>query len=79
MVSGTPTLFAEAEELVRAMEEMGPVGDQTVRILRVKGTPTDEVVRLIEQLKGEETGRRKSGSSRRSSRGSRSGGSSRRR
>ena len=78
MVAGTPTLFDEAEQLARAMEEMGPAGGSQMRIIKLRGTPSDEVIRLIEQLKGEESGSsKKSGSSRRrsSSGGSRSGGS----
>ncbi len=74
IVSGSPELFAEAEEMAHALEKLGPAGGQATVMIRLSNTPAEEFERLIELLKGEESS--SGGRSRRSS-PSRSGGSRR--
>jgi type II secretory pathway component GspD/PulD (secretin) len=73
VVSGSWGLFDEAEELANMMEEIGPPGGVGMRIITLGSTPANEVVDLIEELRGDSS----SGKSR-SSRGRSSRGSSRR-
>ena len=65
LVSGSFSLFKIAERLVQAMEKMGPKGGKTMRIITLDKVAADDVIRLIEKLKGDSAGGRKSGSSRR--------------
>lgn len=76
IVSGSPELFDQAEEMLRTLEKMGPPGGKAIKIITVVGTPMEEIERLIALLKGEESSK-KGRSSRSGSR--RSGSSSRRR
>jgi type II secretory pathway component GspD/PulD (secretin) len=69
IVSGAPELFGEAEEMIRAMEKLGPAGGQGFKVIRLANTPAEDIERLIALLKGEQSsgkGRaRRSGGSRR--------------
>jgi type II secretory pathway component GspD/PulD (secretin) len=56
ILSGSGELFAEAEELARTMEEMGPSGGRETRIITVQNVQVDEIERLIEQLTGQSAG-----------------------
>ena len=72
IIAGTPTLFDEAEKLVRALEKMGPSGGRVTKIIPIVNIGMDDVQKLINQLTGESSG----GSSsrpRRSTRGRSSG------
>jgi len=61
IVSGSPTLFDGAEELAKAMEQMGPSGGRTVRVVRTQNLTADEIQGLIDQLTGvEDSGRSRS-------------------
>ena len=65
LVSGSYSLFKRAEELVQAMEKMGPSGGKSMRIIQLGNVPADDILRLIDRLKGGSSGGKKAGSSRR--------------
>lgn len=70
MLAGSPRLFDSAEKMARAVEKMGPSGGKAVRIIPMGKLRGEDIQRLIEQLKGDSSGRGRS--DRRSSSGSRS-------
>ena len=76
ILAGSPVLITQAEEMIHALEAMGPDGGMAMRIIGLNQVPAEDVERLIQQLKGEEAGSRstrsRSGTSRSRS-GSRSG------
>ncbi len=70
ILSGSPSLFDDAETMVRALEQMGPPGGQGIRMITLGRVPADEIQTLIDRLKGDSSGSRsgaRRGSSRRSS------------
>jgi type II secretory pathway component GspD/PulD (secretin) len=69
VVSGSWGLFDEAEELANMMEEIGPPGGVGMRIITLGSTPANEVVDLIEELRGDSSGGKSRSSRGRSSRG----------
>lgn len=72
ILSGPKSKFAEVEQLVRDLEQLGPGGNQVTEVIRINGDP-EEIKQLLEQVIDESKG----GSSSRSS-GRRSGGRRRR-
>jgi type II secretory pathway component GspD/PulD (secretin) len=70
LVSGSPELFDEVEQTVRALEGMGPLDGRTMRIIKPTQFPAEEVQDMIERLKEEQSGSSSSSRSR-SSRGGR--------
>ena len=82
IVSGSPPLFDDAVELAATLEKLSPAGGEVVRIISIVNTPKDEVIRMIEQLRGDQggssRGASRGGSSRRGGSAARSGGSTRR-
>lgn len=64
ILAGSPSLFDGAEELIRAMEKLGPPGGRVTSVITLNRTPVEDIERLIEGLKGEGGG---SSSSRKSS------------
>jgi len=51
LVSGTPTLFDQVEDMIRAFESMGPpAGEVTTAIFRPTNITAEEVQALIDQL-----------------------------
>ena len=65
LVSGSYSLFDDAEKLVKAMEKTGPSSGKTMRIIQLGNVPADDILRLVERLKGGSSGGSKAGSSRR--------------
>ncbi len=54
IVAGSPLLFDDAEKLIRAMEETsGERGGVGIRLITLKNRSADDIIRVIEQLKGE--------------------------
>jgi len=53
IVAGSPNLFDDAEKLIRAMEETSGTSGIGIRIITLGNLPADEVLRVIDQLKGE--------------------------
>ncbi|MCH7595400.1 MAG: hypothetical protein IID35_02480, partial [Planctomycetes bacterium] len=58
-LSGHGSLFADAEAMIHALEEMGPAGGKTTRIVTINRIAVDEVERLIEQLTQQSSGQRR--------------------
>ncbi|MFQ5413588.1 MAG: secretin N-terminal domain-containing protein, partial [Phycisphaerae bacterium] len=57
LLAGSPQLFAQAEQLIHAMEEMGPSGGLAIRILDTPpNMSADELRQLIEQLTADDQG-----------------------
>ena len=77
VVAGSPLLFDDAEKLIRAMEETsGDHGYKGIRMITLKNRGAEDIIRVIEQLKGESvsgTRAKRSGSTRGSGSSSRSG------
>jgi len=77
VVAGSPLLFDDAEKLIRAMEETsGERGGVGIRLITLKNRGADDIIRVIEQLKGESvsgTRAKRSGSTSGSGSSSRSG------
>ena len=56
-------LFDEAEQMIKALEKMGPAGGKTTVVIGPKNIATKDLQRLIEQLTQQQQsggGRRKS-------------------
>ena len=58
-LSGHGSLFADAEAMIHTLEEMGPAGGKTTRIVTINRIAVDEVERLIEQLTQQSSGQRR--------------------
>ncbi len=58
ILAGASTLFDQAEEMIHALEGMGPRGAQGLKIIRLGNVDADEIQQLIEQLKGEQSSRK---------------------
>jgi type II secretory pathway component GspD/PulD (secretin) len=65
-LAGAPSLFKDAETMIKTLEGMGPAGAPTTRVISVKQTKQEDIQRLIDQLtKGAgERGRSRSSGSR---------------
>jgi type II secretory pathway component GspD/PulD (secretin) len=61
VLAGSESLFEQAESLIREMEKTSGTAELDTRILTIRNRQTDDIVRLIERLKGESssTGRSK--------------------
>ncbi|MFQ5423301.1 MAG: secretin N-terminal domain-containing protein [Phycisphaerae bacterium] len=61
LVSASKAKFEEVKELVKTLEDMGPVGGTSRQVIRLKNLSPDQARQLIEQLqqggKGSNTGR----------------------
>ena len=57
ILAGTPTLFDNAEEMIRAMEKMGPAGGRATRVVRLNNVRADDIQRVIDQLTGRSSDR----------------------
>ncbi len=64
ILAGSPSLFADARQLIQAMEKMTPPGGKTIRVISADTVPLDDVKRLIDQLQGDQQGRRGGGGTR---------------
>ncbi|MCH7884675.1 MAG: hypothetical protein IIC01_05430, partial [Planctomycetes bacterium] len=75
ILAGTPSLFENAEKMIRAMEKMGPAGGRATRVVRLNNVRADDIQRVIDQLTGRSSdrGRARRGSSSSGSRGRASG------
>jgi type II secretory pathway component GspD/PulD (secretin) len=56
VVSGYAAMFDQAEALVRKLEEMGPAGEMSTRIVRVGNIKVDQIQKMIDQLTQQPTG-----------------------
>ncbi len=75
VVAGNQSYFNDIEEMVSAYERLGPTGE-TIKIIQLGSTPANEVMALIDQLKGGTTGSKGSrGTTNKRSSGTRSSGS----
>lgn len=54
IVSGSPELFAQAADMAKALEALGPPGGRSVKIITLTNTHVEDVERVIALLKGEE-------------------------
>jgi type II secretory pathway component GspD/PulD (secretin) len=61
ILAGSPSLFADARQLIQAMEKMTPPGGKTIRVISADTVPVDDLKRLIDQLQGDQQGRRGGG------------------
>jgi type II secretory pathway component GspD/PulD (secretin) len=66
MIGGDSSLFAQAETLIKTLEEMGPTGNVGTRIVGVKNVKVDQIQKLIDQLTQQGGGQGSSGGGRRS-------------
>jgi len=57
VVSGYAAMFDQAESLVRKLEEMGPAGNVSTRIVRVGNIKVDQIQKMIDQLTQQPGGR----------------------
>ena len=65
LLAGSPALFRETEDLIRQMEQLAPPGGIGIRMISLKNVHAEEVLRLIERLKGDSFGSSKSSSTKR--------------
>ena len=50
ILAGSPSLFADAEKLIRSLERMGVSGGTTTRIIRPTNRSPEEISRLLQQV-----------------------------
>jgi type II secretory pathway component GspD/PulD (secretin) len=56
LVSASPSVFKEIEATVRSLEEKGPQGGRSIRVLRPTNIKADEIQDLIERLREDSSG-----------------------
>ena len=56
MLGGSPSLFDDAERMVRTLEEMAPPGGRGLRIIQLGQVAGDDITRLIDRLRGDSGG-----------------------
>ncbi len=79
-LSGSATLFADAEAYVKQLQEMGPPGGTATRVVKVRNVAINDIQRLIDQLTQQgSSGGGSRGSARRGGSGGRRSGNSARR
>jgi len=65
-IAGSPSLFADAEKMIKTMEGLGPPGGVGTRVIKISQTKKEEIQALIDQLTqsagGDRRSRRSSGS-----------------
>ncbi|NOT02857.1 MAG: hypothetical protein HOP29_19835 [Phycisphaerales bacterium] len=67
VLGGTPTLFADAEKLIKSLETMGPTGRLSMRTIQLNNMKPDEARRLLERVIEENQQGQSAGSGRRGS------------
>jgi type II secretory pathway component GspD/PulD (secretin) len=49
-LAGSPTMFDDAEAMIKKIEELGPSGDAATRIVKVSNVKVDQIQKMIDQL-----------------------------
>jgi len=67
-IAGSASLFADAEAMVKQLQEMGPPGGTETRVMKVRNVALDDIQRLIDQLTQQGSSGGSRGSARRAGR-----------
>ncbi len=63
-LAGSPTLFADAEAMIKRIEELGPSGDAATRIVKVENMKVEQIQKMIDQLTQQQGGQGQRGGAR---------------